>query len=77
MTSKLSFQGKTAIVTGGGRGLGRVVCLALAKTGVSVGVIARTSAEILDVTHENDIYMTVIVRKDVVPTFPKKFLQQW
>ncbi|PMB23136.1 SDR family NAD(P)-dependent oxidoreductase [Fischerella thermalis] len=52
MTSKLSFQGKTAIVTGGGRGLGRAVCLALVKTGVSVGVIARTSAEILDVTHE-------------------------
>jgi NAD(P)-dependent dehydrogenase (short-subunit alcohol dehydrogenase family) len=52
MSTRLSFQGKTAIVTGGGRGLGRSVCLALAQTGVSIGVLARTSTEILDVTHE-------------------------
>ncbi|MHC0067418.1 SDR family NAD(P)-dependent oxidoreductase [Nostoc sp. UIC 10890] len=51
MTSELSLKGRSAIVTGGGRGLGRSVCLTLAQAGVRVAVLARTLAEIEAVTN--------------------------
>lgn len=39
----LGIEGKTALVTGGTRGLGREAALALAREGVNVGVCARTA----------------------------------
>ena len=42
----MRLNGKTAIVTGGGRGIGRSIALALAQEGANVVVSARTSAEI-------------------------------
>jgi 3-oxoacyl-[acyl-carrier protein] reductase len=48
-----SLEGKCAIVTGGGRGIGRAICMKLAGQGASVGVVdvladdaARTAAEL-------------------------------
>lgn len=41
-----SLAGKVAIVTGGGRGLGRTMALSLAEAGADVMVTARTSAEV-------------------------------
>jgi NAD(P)-dependent dehydrogenase (short-subunit alcohol dehydrogenase family) len=41
-----SLQGKRAIVTGAGRGIGRSIALALAEAGADVGVTARTAAEL-------------------------------
>jgi NAD(P)-dependent dehydrogenase (short-subunit alcohol dehydrogenase family) len=35
-----------ALVTGGGRGIGRMLTRALAGTGASVGVVARSSTEL-------------------------------
>ena len=44
MTIYTSLKGKTAIVTGGGTGIGRAICLALASQGVSVVVANRREA---------------------------------
>ena len=37
------LKGKTAIVTGGGSGIGRAICLRLAQEGVSVGVFDKNA----------------------------------
>ena len=41
-----SLKGKTAIITGAGKGLGKAMALALAAEGVHVGVIARTKTDL-------------------------------
>lgn len=41
-----SLKGKTAIVTGGGKGLGKAMALALAAEGVNLALVARTQADI-------------------------------
>lgn len=47
-----NFAGKVAIVTGGGRGIGRAVALGLAESGAQVVVTARTQTEIEQVAKE-------------------------
>ena len=46
MLPELSLEGKTAIVTGAGRGIGREIALVLAEAGADLVVAARTTTEI-------------------------------
>jgi len=42
----MKLKGQTAIVTGGGRGIGRAICQSLAGEGANIVIVARTEREI-------------------------------
>lgn len=46
------LKGKTAIITGAGRGIGRAAAIALAKEGVNIGLLGRTLSNLEKVTDE-------------------------
>lgn len=47
-----SLNGKTALVTGAGKGIGKAIALALAAEGVHIGLVARTEKDIQAVADE-------------------------
>jgi len=54
MIDEATLDGRTAIVTGGGRGIGRHIALEFADHGVNVVVAARSGDEITDVASTID-----------------------
>lgn len=42
----MSLKNKNAIITGAGKGIGKAIAIALAKEGVNLGLIARTTADL-------------------------------
>ncbi|MGE7920427.1 3-ketoacyl-ACP reductase [Viridibacillus sp. NPDC093762] len=47
-----NINGKTALITGGGRGIGRSTAIAFAKEGINIGLIGRTLENLENVTAE-------------------------
>lgn len=47
-----NLNGKSAIITGSGKGLGKAIALSLAAEGVNIGLIARTEADLKTVVNE-------------------------
>jgi len=47
-----SLKGKTALITGAGKGIGREVALGLAKEGVKLGLLANSPAQLDDIETE-------------------------
>jgi NAD(P)-dependent dehydrogenase (short-subunit alcohol dehydrogenase family) len=50
-TGRPALAGSVALVTGGGRGVGRVLALALAGAGAAVGLIARSPDQLAESVH--------------------------
>ena len=48
----MNLVGKNALITGGGKGLGKAVALALAKEGVNIGITGRNEANLKQVAEE-------------------------
>lgn len=49
-----SLQGKNALITGAGKGIGRAIAIALANEGVNVALVARTEKNLKSVAKEID-----------------------
>lgn len=62
-----SLQGKNAIITGAGKGIGRALAIALAQEGVNIGLAARTATDLESVAAELEQYgvKTAIATMDV------------
>jgi NAD(P)-dependent dehydrogenase (short-subunit alcohol dehydrogenase family) len=53
LTSGPNFKGKVALITGGGKGLGRACALGLAAAGANVIIVARTESDLKEVQSHN------------------------
>ncbi|RYD77251.1 MAG: 3-ketoacyl-ACP reductase [Sphingobacteriales bacterium] len=47
-----NISGKSALITGAGKGIGKAIAIALAKEGVNVGLLARTQSDLENVAEE-------------------------
>ena len=48
----MRLAGQIALVTGGSKGIGRAICLALAKEGANIIITARNNKEIKEFRNE-------------------------
>jgi len=62
----MRLRDKVAIITGGGRGIGRATALTLASEGAAVSLAARTAAEIEAYGQSNPLFGP-LTRVEVAP----------
>ena len=68
MNSARELEGQVALVTGGGRGIGRLIARELADAGMRVAVAARTASQVEETAREIDglaVTADVSKREDV------------
>jgi 3-oxoacyl-[acyl-carrier protein] reductase len=56
-----SLQGRNALITGAGKGIGRALAIELAKEGVNVGLVARTKTDLDKVAQELSAWPVKVV----------------
>ena len=56
MAYEISLEGKNAIITGAGRGIGKAVAIAFAKAGANVAIVSRTESELSETRKEIEKY---------------------
>jgi 3-oxoacyl-[acyl-carrier protein] reductase len=61
------LTGKTALITGAGKGIGKALAIALAKEGVNLGLLARTTSDLEEIAAQLQPYniKTAIATADV------------
>lgn len=80
--SSYGIEGKKALVTGGGRGLGKAICRALAEEGVDVAVADlsdadRTAREVEALGRKAIAFSASVTKEDEVKEMVAKIVADW
>ena len=84
MLEKLNLDGRVAVVTGGGGGLGSAMCLAMAKAGADIVVTdfrvedgEKTVAKVAAVGRKAVLFPADVTKSDQVNDMINKAINQW